>query len=143
MFACSALVLYTHIVYIVEGVDLCEITDAYCCLIYTIVFMNTVFGFLTLFEIALTLKTGPLQPETQTYGLHGYGDQATVVIEGPDQLQGYYPGALQQPGMISHPQNHHHPHYPQYPQHQFTHAAPVPAQGNLTEIEGLPPLPPS
>ncbi|CAO3574671.1 unnamed protein product [Mortierella alpina] len=123
---------------------------ALCYLMWADAFLNAIFGFFALFEIALTLKLGPLQPTTPIYGQHGqHGHQKNIVIVSPDQPQGYNPGAYQPSAELPHQQNYQYPHYPQYPQypqcsqypqhplypqHQFSQAAPVPG-GCMIEVQ--------
>lgn len=84
--------------------------------------LGVIIGFFSLFEIGLTLKTGPLAPKSR-YGQNGNRDQANVVIVSPDQPQGLYPLQHQQPGIVSPV-----PYY--YTQHQSMYGAPVPSPGH-------------
>ncbi|KAF9273114.1 hypothetical protein BGZ68_001779 [Mortierella alpina] len=134
LFVCAVLVLYLNLGVIarearyLSGRFGC---DSVLCVFYWLnAFLSTFFGFFALFEIALTLKTGPLQIQNQ-YGRYGYGDQANVLIVSPDHPEGYYLGAQQHPAMASHQQP------LQHPQHQLIYATPAPAPENKSEAEEL------
>ncbi|CAO3574650.1 unnamed protein product [Mortierella alpina] len=127
LLACTVFILYFCLETIVQEAGgstpfACN-EYALCYLSWIDTFLKTILCFCALFEIALTLKIGPLQPTRPTWGT-----QANVVIVSPDQPQGDYPGALQQPAMVSHKQSQPYPLDPQYPRHQPTQATPLPGR---------------
>ncbi|KAF9099829.1 hypothetical protein BGX23_011429 [Mortierella sp. AD031] len=63
-----------------------------CYLTWTLVFLSIVLGFFVLIEVGMTLAWGPMVKPHQ-YGMHGYAQDANVIIVSPDQPQpqAFYP----------------------------------------------------
>ncbi|KAF8929478.1 hypothetical protein BGZ58_008916 [Dissophora ornata] len=121
----SVFILYISIRSIVGAVQYYPTGSAFTCdpsyppcyIYWAFTFICVITGFFAILELAVTLKTGPLQPGSQqTYGRYGYGTEANIVVVSPDQAQpGVYPQyQQQQPGMVS-PQPFYYPQQQQQP----------------------------
>ncbi|KAG0320787.1 hypothetical protein BGZ99_004293 [Dissophora globulifera] len=111
LFVVCVLVLYVNLKSIAQEVKFaslqypykafyCSSDEPTCFLFWTYDFLTVITGFFILFELALTLKVGPLEPGSQQlYGRHGYETGANVVVVSPEQPPhgGYVPQPLYYP----------------------------------------------